>query len=212
MTEPRVQRLRMLRARPASRAQSRSHHHRNSPRAARHVMDLRRLVHHLVHRESNEIAKHNVDHGPQSRHRGAHRDTREARFRNRCVQHPLSSEFLDQSRKHLKGRARLGHVFAENADSRVAAHLFRERLSHRLAESEFPRNGFRHKRLAPLPRCRDTERPRQTRPPSSSPIPLPMRIKLNRAESARPWPVSQSPSNLMGSRSVFQCFSSSLER
>ncbi len=75
-----MQRLRMLRGRPARSAQRRAQNHRNFPRSARHVMHFGRLVHHLIHRQREEVAEHDVDNGPQSGHRRANTYARETRL------------------------------------------------------------------------------------------------------------------------------------
>ena len=48
-------------------------HHRNFPFSARHVMNFRRLIHHLIHGQCDEVAKHDIYHRTHSRHGGAHR-------------------------------------------------------------------------------------------------------------------------------------------
>ena len=134
VAEPGVQRLRMLRGRAARGAQRGSHHQRRFPLAARHVMNLGGLVHHLVHGEPDEIAEHDVDHRTHAGHRGAHGNAGEAGFRNRRVEHALGAELFHQAGEHFERMARFGDVFAQNEDARIAAHLFGQRFADGLRE------------------------------------------------------------------------------
>ena len=74
MAEPGVQALAMLRGRAARRAQRRAQDHRHFKLAAGHVVNLRRLVDHLIHRQRDEIAEHDVDDRPHAGHRRADAD------------------------------------------------------------------------------------------------------------------------------------------
>src|SRR5882724_5959533 len=154
--------------RASRRTQRRPQHHWYFPRSARHVMYFRRLVHHLVHRQRQKIAEHDVDHRPHSRHRRANTHSRESRLRNRRVNHALRAEFFHQAGKHLERRSRLGHILAKNAHSRVAPHFFRERFSNCLCERQFPRSRVRHTRPGLLRRCSDMAPQWRIPPPPSS--------------------------------------------
>ena len=136
----------MLRGGTARRAQRRPQDHRHFPLAARHVVDLGRLVHHLVHGQRREIAEHDVDDRTHAGHRRADADAGEARFGDRRIEHALGAEFLDQPGEHLERRARFGDVFAHDEHARVAAHLFGQRFADRLRKREFALRGFRHRR------------------------------------------------------------------
>src|SRR4029450_11056599 len=80
LARPRVQRLRVLRRGPPRRAHRHPNHHRHLPLAAGHVVNLRGLIDHLVHHERQEVAEHDVDNGPEPRHRGADGQAGESRF------------------------------------------------------------------------------------------------------------------------------------
>ncbi len=82
--------------------------------AARHVVSFGRLVHHLIHGQGQEIAKHDIDNRTQPGHRRADTDSREACFGDGCVEDSLRSEFFDQTRENFERRSRLCDVFAEN--------------------------------------------------------------------------------------------------
>ena len=75
--------------------------------------------------------------GPQARHGGADADAGKSGFGNRRIDHALGAEFFHQTGEHFEWRPGFGHVFAENADARVAAHLFRQRFPHCLRKCEF---------------------------------------------------------------------------
>ena len=147
----------MLSGGAACRSQSRPHHHRNFPLPSRHVVDLGCLVGHLVHGEGDEISEHDVNHGAKAGHRGAHGQAGEAGFGNRCINHALGTELFYQPRQNFERRARLSHILAENTDTRIAAHFFRQRFADCLREGQFAMGSFRHTRPAPLLRDWDME-------------------------------------------------------
>ena len=115
---------RVLRGRTARRAQGRAQHHGHFPLAARHVVDFGRLVDHLVHGQGDEVAEHDVHDGPQAGHGRADGDAGKARLGNRRIQHALGAELLHQPGEDLERRAGLRHIFPDDEDARVAAHLF----------------------------------------------------------------------------------------
>jgi hypothetical protein len=100
-------------------------------------MDLRRLVHQLIHRQRDKIAEHDVHHRAHTGHRRADADTGNARLRNRRVDHALGAEFFHQPRQHFKRRARFGNIFADDKHRRIAPHFFGEGLIDRLAKGDF---------------------------------------------------------------------------
>ncbi|MNC85518.1 hypothetical protein D3C83_11220 [compost metagenome] len=171
----------MLRRRPPRRAHRRAEDERHLPLAARHVVDLRRLVADLIHDQHQEVAEHDVDDRPHAGHRGADAQAGEARLRDRRIDDPPGAEFLDQALEHLEGRARFGDVLAHEDDGRVAAHLFGNRLADGVAETDLlggvpdgrRRRCFRHR--CPQSPCSDpdTARPPRTPPrrPSGGPAP-----------------------------------------
>src|SRR5713226_8995521 len=139
VADPRLQALAVLRGGAARRSERRAHDERHLQLAARHVVDLRRLVAELVHDERQKVAEHDVDDGAQARHRSADTEPRDAGLRDRRVEHALRSELLDETREHLERRSGLRDVLADDEDGRVAAQLFRERLVDRLPEAQLPR-------------------------------------------------------------------------
>src|SRR5947209_19472310 len=110
------------------------------------------LVHHLVHGQGDEVAKHDVNHGTKTGHRSAHGDAGESSFRNRSIDNPFGAELFDQSGENFEGRTGLSDVFADDADTRVAAHLFSERFANGLRKGKF---ALRHRRASPLRRRSD---------------------------------------------------------
>ncbi len=129
----------MLRGGAARGAKRCAQDHGHFELAAGHVVNLRRLIDHLVHRQRNEVAEHDVDDRPHAGHRRADTDTGDPRFGNRRVDHALGAEFFYQSRQNFERRARLGDIFADDEHRRIAAHLFGERFVDRLAEGDFAR-------------------------------------------------------------------------
>ncbi len=99
-------------------------------------MNLRGLVRHLVHDQPGEIAEHDVHHGPQSGHGRAHADARESGFGDGRIENALGTELLHQAVQNLEGGAGFGDVLAHDEDSRVAAHLFGQRLAHGFAQRQ----------------------------------------------------------------------------
>ena len=129
VAKPGVQRLRVLRARPACGAERSAHHHRNFPLPTGHVVNLRGLIDHLVHNERREITEHDVDDGTHARHCSPHGNARETGFGDRRIQHALGAELVDEPREDLEYRTGFRDVFTANEHPRVAAHLFRHRFT-----------------------------------------------------------------------------------
>ena len=74
MTHPGVQALAMLRGRAARRAERGAQHQRHFELAARHVVDLRRLIDQLIHRQGEKVAEHDIHHRPHAGHGRADAD------------------------------------------------------------------------------------------------------------------------------------------
>ena len=129
----------MLRGRAARRAESRAQDHRHFELAAGHVVNLRRLVDHLIHRQRDEIAEHDVDDRPHASHRRADADAGDARLGNRRVDDALGAEFFHQPRENFERRAGFGDIFADDKNRRIAAHFFGERFVDRLGEGDLTR-------------------------------------------------------------------------
>ena len=126
----------MLRRGTARGAQRRAQHHRHFELAARHVVNLRGLVDHLIHGQRNKIAEHDVDHRPHAGHRRADADTGNAGFRNRRVDDALGAELFHQPGQNFERRARLGDIFADDKHRRIAPHFFGQRFVDRLAKGD----------------------------------------------------------------------------
>ncbi len=139
MGDPRVEALAVLRRGAPRRAERRPHRQRRLQAAARHVVDLRRLVRELVHDQGEEVAEHDVDDGTHAGHRGAEAEARDACLGDGRVEHTLAAELLHEPGEHLERRPCLGHVLPDHEDGRVAAKLLGERLVHRLRERDLAR-------------------------------------------------------------------------
>ena len=63
----------------------------------------------------------------------------DAGFGDRRIDHALCAEFFDQARKHFERRARLGDIFADDENRRIAAHLFGQGFVDRLGEGDLAR-------------------------------------------------------------------------
>ena len=129
VAQPGVQRLRMLRRGTPRRAQRRAQDHGHFPVAAGHVVDLGGLVHHLVHDQRQKSPNMMSTTGrspviaaptPMPVNPGSEIGV----SITRCL-----AELLHQPGEHLERRARFGHVFAQDADARVAAHFFGQRFA-----------------------------------------------------------------------------------
>jgi hypothetical protein len=176
-----MKRLRMLRRRATRRAEVGAQDQRGLQLAARHVVGLRRLIAELVHRQEQEVAEHQIDDRPRTRHRGADRNSHEAGFGDRCVDNSLASEFLHQPREDLERGPRFRDVLADHEDRRIAPHLLGDGLVDGCGQSDLPhrhlRPPFRRRRASRLLRERDKARqahrpepPRSGRePPRRSP-------------------------------------------
>ena len=115
-------------------------------------MNLGGLIHHLVHREGQEVAEHDVDHRAHAGHRRADTYAGETSFGDGRIDDAVGAEFFDESGEDFERCAGLRDVFAEDADAGIAAHLFGESFAHGLRECQFSNLSFslRHKRPAPL--------------------------------------------------------------
>src|SRR5260221_10814745 len=102
MADPGMQALAMLRRSTARRAQRGTHDHWHFELATRHVMHLRRLVKDLVHRQTDEVTKHNIYDWTHARHGCTDAHTSNTLLRNRRVNHTLGAKLFDQPGKHFE--------------------------------------------------------------------------------------------------------------
>jgi hypothetical protein len=108
-------------------------HHRHGHLAAEHVVDLRRVVDDLVHRDDREVHGHQLDHGAQAGHRRPHPQAHEPGLADRRVDDPLLAELAQQAAGDLERALVLRDVLAHHEDALVALHLLAHRLGQRLA-------------------------------------------------------------------------------
>ena len=118
-------------------------------------MDLGGLIDHLIHRQADEVAEHDVDDGSHSGHCGADGDASKARFGDRRVDHTVRSELIHQSGENFEWMAGFGNVFTADENLRIAAHFLGESFADGFGQCDFTccSCSFRHKR--PGPPCRD---------------------------------------------------------
>jgi hypothetical protein len=57
-------------------------------------MDFGGLIHHLIHRQGEEVAEHDVDDRAHAGHRGAYPYTRETGFGDGRVDYPVRAKFF----------------------------------------------------------------------------------------------------------------------
>ena len=96
VAQPGVQALGMLRRRAAPRAHRRAQDHRHFELAAGHVVNLGRLIDHLVHGQRDEIAEHDVHHRAHAGHRRADASPAMPGFGDRRIDDALGAKFLHQ--------------------------------------------------------------------------------------------------------------------
>ena len=86
MADPGMQALAVLRGGAARRAQRRAHHQRHFELATGHIVNLRRLIDDLIHRQPNEVAKHDVNDRAHAGHRAADSQAGDASLGDRANQ------------------------------------------------------------------------------------------------------------------------------
>src|SRR6266851_8735031 len=131
-------------------------------------MNLGCLIDHLVHSQRDEIAEHDIDDGTKPGHGCTDSNASKASFGNWGIHYPLGAKFLHQTGENFERRTRLRHIFADDADARIPAHLFRQCLTHGLSEGQLAAGRLRHRRASPLRRRWDKGTRRQTSPPPPS--------------------------------------------
>ncbi len=126
--EPRLELLRMLRARRPAGTALRANRQRHLDLPARHVPMLRRLVDDLLEGKRQEILVHDLDDRPHPLHRRADPRADDRHLRDRRVAHALAAELLEQPLRHAHRAAHLGDVLAHQEHVVVGAHRSRERV------------------------------------------------------------------------------------
>ena len=118
--EPRLELLRVLRARRPAGAALRADRQRHLDLAARHVAVLRRLVDDLLERERQEVLVHDLDDRAHARHRRADARADDRHLGDRRVAHALRAELVEQALRDGHRAAHLGDVLAHDEDVVVA--------------------------------------------------------------------------------------------
>ncbi len=129
MDEPRLELLRVLRARRPAGAALRAEDDRNRDLPAGHVAVLRRLVHDLLGGERHEVLVHDLGDGAHPLHRGADRRAGERHLGDRRVAHALRPELGEQALRDAHRAAHLGDVLAHDEDVVVGAHRLDQRVA-----------------------------------------------------------------------------------
>src|SRR5215831_4038025 len=104
--------------------------------ASRHIVNLGSLVYDLVHRQPNEITKHNVDDGAHTGHSRSNPKTADAGLRDGRIDHALRAEFLNESREYFEWRPRFGDILTHDKNGRISAQLFSQGFADRLTKGD----------------------------------------------------------------------------
>src|SRR3954454_2154514 len=182
--EPRLELLGVLCARRPACAALGAEDDGDGELPARHVAELRRLIHDLLGGERHEVLVHDLGDRAHALHRGADRGAGERHLRDRRVAHALLAELVEHPRRHAHRAAHLRDVLAHDEDVVVLAHRGRQCVAYGL-----PVGQLRHRRSsARLPgpgRCRSWRtRPRPRRSPSPRRRPRRSPRPRSRASSA----------------------------
>ena len=130
--EPRLELLRVLRARRPAGAALRADRQRHLQLPARHVAVLRRLVDDLLERDRQEVLVHDLDDGAHALHRRADPGADDRHLGDRGVADALRAELLEEPLRDAHRAAHLGDVLAHQEDVLVGAHRLGERVAHGL--------------------------------------------------------------------------------
>ena len=90
--------------------------HRHFEFAAGHVVNLGRLIHELIHRQSDEIPKHDVYHRSHPGHGGADADAAYAGFGDGRIDDAFRAKFFHQAGKHFERSSGFGDILADDED------------------------------------------------------------------------------------------------
>ncbi len=170
--EPRLQLLRVLRARRPARSTLRADRERHLQLATRHRPVLRRLVDELLHGEREEVLVHDLDDRPHPLHGRADPAADDRHLRDGRVADAPRAELVEEALRDGHRAAHLRDVLAHDEDALVLPQRPRERVAHRLAIGQ-----LRHRRASgrlpardrcPPSRARRTPRPRRRSRASSA--------------------------------------------
>ncbi len=126
-------RLRVLGGQLVAGAVRGADHQRAAHLAAEHRADLGRVVDDLVHRDEQEVDRHDLDDRPLAEHRRADAGADEALLGDRRVAHAVGAELVEQPGGHLVGAVEDADLLAHHEDAVVARHLLAHRQAQRLA-------------------------------------------------------------------------------
>ena len=101
--------------------------HRHADLPAEHVVDRRRVVDDLVHRQQREVDRHELDDRAHARHRRADAHPDDRVLGDRRVADALVAELLEQPVRDLERPVEDADVLAHDEDVLVALHLLAER-------------------------------------------------------------------------------------
>ena len=137
--------------------------------AAEHRADLGRVVDDLVHRDEQEVQRHDLHDRALAEHRGADAGAHEALLGDRGVAHAVGPELVEQTRGDLVGAVEDADLLAHHEDALVARELLAQRKAQGLAVGhDLGFGGGGGHRPSPLLKTR-----------SSSPNGLPGRMRSN---------------------------------
>ena len=98
-------------------------HHRHPGLSTEHVAGLGRLVHQFIHRAHGEIRKAQLRDGPRPGQGGPHCGAHDGRFRNRCIDDPILSEFGLQVAVLTGHTAFVAEILTQRPDRFIPAHF-----------------------------------------------------------------------------------------
>ena len=142
MDEPRLELLRVLRARRPAGSALRPNRQRHLQLSSRHRPVLRGLVDELLHREREEVLVHDLDDRAHALHRRADAAPDDRHLGDRRVADARRAELVEQPLGHRHRAAHLGDVLAHDEHAVVVPERARERIPHRLPVGWHPLPGI----------------------------------------------------------------------
>ena len=139
--EPAVERLRVLGGELIARPVRRADHQRAAHLAAEHRAHLGGVVDHLVHRNQQEVDRHDLHDRALAEHRRAHARAHEPLLGDRRVADAIRAEGLQQSGGDLVGAVEQPNLLAHHEHAVVAGELLGQREPQRLAVGHDLRGG-----------------------------------------------------------------------